>query len=71
MQTAIAVLISCVVSLPAAAARQPAGTLRVEVRSGDHPVKDAEVVVRGVSHRTDALGVVTIAAEPGRIELTV
>lgn len=47
------------------------GRLRVEVRADSVPVENAEVVVRGVPHRTDSMGSVIIASAPGTIEVTV
>lgn len=54
-----------------AAAQQPAGSIQVEVRASAMPVEGAEVMARGVTHRTDSTGRVTIPAPPGDIEVTV
>lgn len=51
-------------------AQIPTGSLHVAVRWGEQPIADAEVIVAGVTHRTDANGRVTIATPPGAIELT-
>jgi iron complex outermembrane receptor protein len=54
-----------------AQAEQPPASLLIEVRTPDGPVADADVVVRGVTHRTDAAGRVTLPAMTGTIEVTV
>ena len=54
-----------------AAAQEPASSLRVEVRAGDAVVDDAEVIVRGLTYRTDSAGSVTIPSPAGLIEITV
>jgi len=51
-------------------AQEPA-RLRVEVRSGDDAVRDAEVLVNGVTQRTDARGVTVFTVAPSRIEIVV
>jgi outer membrane receptor for ferrienterochelin and colicins len=64
-----------IVSLFAPAAslpgQEPAALLRVSVRSEGRAVENAEVAVRGITHRTDAAGRVTIPAAPGAIDITV
>lgn len=52
------------------AAQEPA-SLRIEVRAGNAPVAGAEVVVRGVTYRTDSAGRVTVSSAPGAIDVTV
>ena len=64
-----AVLMSAGVS-PAQAAAQTA-TVRVEVRSDDGPVRDAEVVVNSVTQKTDAQGVTMFTVPAGRVEIVV
>jgi iron complex outermembrane receptor protein len=54
-----------------APAQDRSATLRVEVRADDRPVERADVVVRGVSHPTDASGLVLIAIEPGQVRVAV
>ena len=54
-----------------AALQETVGTLHIEVRAQDAPVDNAEVVVRGVTHRTDASGRVVVTTAPGPIEVTV
>ncbi len=49
----------------------PAVSVQVEVRSQGQPIGDAEVVVNGVTHRTDRNGTVTIALPGGSGEITV
>ena len=48
------------------------GTVRVEVvtRAGE-PVEAAEVVVSGITHRTDELGVVELRLQAGSVQVTV
>jgi iron complex outermembrane receptor protein len=46
-------------------------TLRVLVRAAEGPVPDAEVVVDGATHRTDAAGVAIVTTAPGQVEVTV
>ena len=54
-----------------AGAGQPSATLRVQVRASEHPVADAQVVVAGTTHRTDAAGTTTVDVVPGTVEITV
>ena len=53
------------------AAQAPAGTIRVQVRASGQPVADAEVIVGGTTHRTDASGSIAIATGGGTIGVTV
>jgi len=46
-------------------------TVRVQVRAAEKPVENAEVVVAGTTHRTDAAGVATIITVRGPVEITV
>jgi iron complex outermembrane receptor protein len=48
-----------------------AQTLRIEVRSSDGPVRDADVVVNGMTHKTDAQGVLVVTVQPGRVDIVV
>ena len=52
-------------------AQNQSGTIRVQVRAAEKPVEDAEVVVAGTTHRTDATGTATITIVPGTVEITV
>jgi len=52
-------------------AQNQAATLRVQVRASDKPIEDAEVVVAGTTHRTDAAGTATIAVMAGTVEIAV
>jgi outer membrane receptor for ferrienterochelin and colicins len=45
--------------------------VRVEVRTDEAPVADAEVVVNGVTSRTGADGIVTASVSAGAVEITV
>jgi iron complex outermembrane receptor protein len=55
----------------AIAAQDPMATIRVQVRASEEPVEDAEVVVAGTTHRTDASGTATVTTAPGAVEVTV
>jgi iron complex outermembrane receptor protein len=46
-------------------------TVRVEVRSEDGPVRDAEVVINGATQKTDAQGVTLFTVPAGSIEIVV
>jgi len=61
----------CALVQTADASQDVAGSLRVEVRAGGTPVENADVLVRGVTHRTDSAGRVTIPSAPGAIAVTV
>ena len=52
-------------------AQNQTATVRVQVRASEKPVEDAEVVVAGTTHRTDAAGTTTIITVPGTVEITV
>ena len=54
-----------------AAAQSQTATVRVQVRASEKAVPDAEVVVAGTTHRTDAAGTTTIITVPGTVEITV
>jgi iron complex outermembrane receptor protein len=63
----------CVMLLVSATAgAQPAvGTLNVEVRANGTPVANADVVVAGRTHQTDAAGMVSVTAAAGTVDITV
>jgi iron complex outermembrane receptor protein len=46
-------------------------TVRIEVRSDEGPVRDAEVVVNGTAHRTDAQGVAVVTVPPEHVDIVV
>jgi len=46
-------------------------TVRIQVRTLEKPVEDAEVVVAGTTHRTGADGNTTIVTVPGIVDITV
>jgi hypothetical protein len=52
-------------------AHNQTATVRVQVRASEKPVEDAEVVVAGTTHRTDAAGTTTIVTVPGTVDITV
>ena len=52
-------------------AQNQAATVRVQVRAAEKPVQDAEVVVAGTTHRTDAAGTTTIVTVPGTVDIIV
>jgi outer membrane receptor for ferrienterochelin and colicins len=51
-------------------AQEPA-RLRIEVRSEDRPVRDAEVVINGVTQRTDTQGVAIFTVSSGSTDIVV
>ena len=53
------------------AAQSQTGTVRVQVRAAQEPIEDAEVIVAGASHRTDASGTTTVVTAAGHVEITV
>jgi iron complex outermembrane receptor protein len=57
--------------VPASAWQAETGTLSVDVRSSNQPLDDAEVIINGVSRRTDASGTVTIELPTGTVDVTV
>jgi iron complex outermembrane receptor protein len=65
--------ITVLVCFPPAAigAQSQTATVRVQVRAGEKPVDDAEVVIAGTTYRTDAAGATTITTAPGTVEITV
>jgi iron complex outermembrane receptor protein len=54
-----------------ASAAQSTGTVRIAVLASDQAVEDAQVVVSGATHRTDATGVVTVNVVPGVITIAI
>jgi outer membrane receptor for ferrienterochelin and colicins len=50
---------------------QESARLRVEVRSDDDPIRDADVVVNGSTQKTDAQGVTVFSLAPGHAEIVV
>jgi iron complex outermembrane receptor protein len=50
---------------------QDTARLRIEVRSDDGPVRDADVVIHGVTQKTDAQGVTLFTVAPGHVEIVV
>ena len=65
---AMGVLVCCQFSI---AAQNQTGTVRVQVRAAQKPIEDAEVVVAGASHRTDASGTTTVVTAAGNVDITV
>ena len=53
------------------AAQSQTGTVRVQVRAAQKPIEDAEVIVAGASHRTDASGTTTVVTGAGNVDITV
>jgi outer membrane receptor for ferrienterochelin and colicins len=52
-------------------AQDQMATIRVYVRSSQKPIEDAEVMVAGASHRTDASGMTSAATIAGSVDITV
>ena len=65
---AMGVLVCCQFSI---AAQSQTGTVRVQVRAAQKPIEDAEVIVAGASHRTDASGTTTVVTAAGNVDITV
>jgi outer membrane receptor for ferrienterochelin and colicins len=61
-------LVCCQFSI---AAQSQTGTVLVQVRAAQKPIEDAEVIVAGASHRTDASGTTTVVTAAGNVEITV
>ena len=66
---AMSVLVFC--QTMTAMAQGQTATVRVQVRASEKPVEEAEVVVAGTTHRTNAAGTTTIITGPGTVEITV
>jgi outer membrane receptor for ferrienterochelin and colicins len=65
------VVVIVALTVPCAIASQAVGIVRVEVRHDGAPVAEAEVVVNGVSFKTDPNGAVSVSRPPGAVEITV
>ena len=65
---AMGVLVLCQFSI---VAQGQTGTVRVHVRAAQKPIEDAEVVVAGTSHRTDAAGITIVVTGAGNVDITV
>jgi len=65
----VGVFIALSVAIPSAAQEQ--ARLRVEVRSADGPVPGADVVINGVTRKTDAEGLALFMVPPGSIAIVV
>jgi iron complex outermembrane receptor protein len=50
---------------------QQTATLRIEVRGDEGPVREADVVVNGVTHKTDSEGIALFTVSPGHVEIVV
>jgi outer membrane receptor for ferrienterochelin and colicins len=50
---------------------QESARLRIEVRTEDGPVRDAEVVINGVTQKTDAQGMAMFSVPPGNTEIVI
>src|SRR5262245_43297128 len=66
-----ALMFGIVCLLQAAVASAQPATLRIEVRTGDDAVRDAEVVVNGITQKTDAKGTAVFTLPPGHVEIVV
>ena len=67
LRLVVALLLS---STTIVAAQEPA-RLQVEVRSDESPVRDADVVVNGLTQKTDAQGTTQFFVAPGRTDIVV
>jgi len=68
MLFATGVLVCC--QLPMDAQNQT-GTVRIHVQAMQKPIENAEVIVSGASHRTDAAGTTTLVTAAGNVEIAV
>src|SRR5687767_12800710 len=72
MRLAIAVAgVLLFLRLPGHAAQDLTGGLDIEVRAAGTAVENADVIVRGVTYRTDAAGRVAVTSAPGTFDITV
>jgi len=69
--TRLRLLIALLLMNAAIVVGQESARLRVEVRSDDGPVRDADVVVNGVTQKTDEQGATLFTVPPGRVEIVV
>jgi outer membrane receptor for ferrienterochelin and colicins len=69
-QVIVVIVIVCLQAATVVAQNQP-GTIRVQVRAEDKPVENAEVLVAGAVHKTDASGSAQIQVPSGQVELTI
>jgi hypothetical protein len=53
------------------AAQTPSGTIVVDVRVGEQPIEGAEVILNGLTYRTDRAGAVRVQAPSGPTAVTV
>ena len=65
---ALGVFVLCQFSM---AAQGQTGTVRVRVQAAQKPIEDADVVIAGTSHRTDASGTATVVTGAGNVAITV
>jgi len=64
----LGVLVVCQFS---AAAQGQTGTVRVHVQAAQKPIESAEVLIAGISHRTDASGTATVVTGAGNVDITI
>jgi outer membrane receptor for ferrienterochelin and colicins len=65
------IVVSILLTLAATSALAQTATVRIEVRSDDGPVRGAEVVVNGTTHKTDGQGVSVVTLPPGHVDIVV
>lgn len=65
---AMGVVVCCQIPI---GAQDRLGTVRVSVRAEQKPIENAEVIIAGASHRTDASGTTTVNVAAGTVDLTV
>ena len=70
MRRFVVIVLLVLANLGAVRAQEPV-RLRVEVRSEDGPARDADVVVNGVTQRTDAQGITIFTLPPGHVDIVV
>jgi len=57
--------------IPSFVFAQGSARLRIDVRSNDGPVRDADVVINGVTQKTDSQGSATFTLPPGPVDIVV
>jgi outer membrane receptor for ferrienterochelin and colicins len=65
------IVVGILLALTVTAAFAQSATVRIEIRGEGGPVRDADVVVNGTTHTTDAQGIVVITLPPGHIDIVV
>src|ERR1051326_2713017 len=65
------VALFCLLNVGLAPAQEMAARIQIDVRSAAGPVRDADVVVNGTPHKTDAQGSTAFTIPPGPLDIVV